>query len=649
MKNTRILVVDDTYDNLAYLSDILEVEDYEVHLAENGKEGLKVAQDVVPDLILLDIMMPDIDGYEVCRQLKANVKLADIPVIFISALGETTDKVRGFSVGAVDYITKPFQHTEVIARIQSHMELVRLRNRDQEHIEELLQEIDARRQAELLNSQLLDALTVGVFIILKDRIVFSNPMMRELTAYSDDELKTMNFDILVDELMRNQVHELMQKVHNQAIFSNINIQIIAKDGTTQWVHLSLTPIYHQGMAAVLGAMSSIDELKILQTDLKSALIREQAERELTQALLDTALSLNSSDDLDTILSKILHNLRTVITADWANIMLIRTNHIDMVAAYGYSEDLQEDLLDRDYPLIGNPLLGHIQSQQTALIIDDVETSTYWSNDLGAVGVRAYLGCPIVLAGEVIGFLNIESQQIDSFLENDIPKVQAFANQIALAIQNERAHEQTQELAAQDERQRIARELHDAVSQTLFSANMIAETLPRLIDGDIEDVREKLVDLSVLTKGALAEMRTLLVELRPSALEDTDFVQLLTNLSNGLRPQVEAEVLLNIQCDETELDTKRKVNLYRITQEALNNILKHARAKKIGINFRCSKQCLELLITDDGCGFDPDTTSAHNMGLHIMRERALEQHLHLEINSVLNEGTQIKVSWSNGDD
>lgn len=649
MENTRILVVDDTYDNLAYLSDILEVEGYEIHLAENGEDGLKIAQDVIPDLILLDIMMPDIDGYEVCRKLKANTKLVDIPVIFISALGDTTDKVRGFSVGAVDYITKPFQHTEVIARIEAHMELVRLRNRDQEHIEELLQEIDARRQAELLNSQLLDSISVGVFITRKERILFTNPMMSQLTSYSDDELKAMNFDILVDELMRNQVQELMQKVHKQAISSNTDIQLIAKDGTSQWVHLSLTPIYHEGMAAVLGAMSNIDELKILQTDIKSALIREQAERELTQALLDTALTLNSTNDLQTILSEILRNLYTVVAADWANVMLIGPKQLDMVAAHGYPEDLQESILGKFYPLVDNPLLKHIQSQQTALIIDDVETSIYWGKDLGASGVRAYLGYPIVLAGKIIGLLNIESQETNSFSENTIPKVQAFANQIALAIQNEHAHEQTQELATQDERQRIARELHDAVSQTLFSANMMAETLPRLIDGDIEDVREKLVDLAVLTKGALAEMRTLLVELRPSALDDADFVQLLTNLVNGLRPQVEAEVLFSVQSDETELDIKRKVNLYRITQEALNNVLKHARAKKIEINFRYNKQGLELLITDDGCGFDPDTTSAHNMGLRIMRERALEQDLYLEITSAPNEGTKIKVGWGDGNE
>ncbi len=142
MKNNNnstasILAVDDTHANLQLLVKILARQGYKVRPAVNGRMALKAAQAEPPDLILLDIMMPEMDGYELCQHLKANPQTRDIPIIFISALDETFDKVKAFSIGAVDYITKPFQEEEVLARINTHLTIRNLQQDLQQQVAEL--------------------------------------------------------------------------------------------------------------------------------------------------------------------------------------------------------------------------------------------------------------------------------------------------------------------------------------------------------------------------------------------------------------------------------------------------------------------------------------------------------------------------------
>jgi signal transduction histidine kinase len=122
---SNILIVDDIPDNLRVLGGILKEEGYKIRPVLNGELALQVAEKEKPDLILLDIMMPGMDGYEVCRQLKANPGLKDIPVIFISALNDTTDLIKAFESGGVDYITKPFQAAEVSVRVATHLKICR--------------------------------------------------------------------------------------------------------------------------------------------------------------------------------------------------------------------------------------------------------------------------------------------------------------------------------------------------------------------------------------------------------------------------------------------------------------------------------------------------------------------------------------------
>ena len=127
MDQATILIVDDNTTNLNVLLDYLHEHAYKILIAPNGEQALQQMNHIRPDIILLDVMMPGIDGFETCRRLKADAATADIPVIFMTALTETIDKVTGFSVGGIDYITKPFQHEEVLARVKTHLTIQQLR------------------------------------------------------------------------------------------------------------------------------------------------------------------------------------------------------------------------------------------------------------------------------------------------------------------------------------------------------------------------------------------------------------------------------------------------------------------------------------------------------------------------------------------
>ena len=121
----RILIADDVPDNIRVLSRMLVDEGHQISAAINGRQALKLAETCAPDLILLDVMMPEMNGYEVCTALKANPLLSPIPVIFITALAEVEDEARGLTLGAVDYITKPFKESVVRLRVRTHLELKR--------------------------------------------------------------------------------------------------------------------------------------------------------------------------------------------------------------------------------------------------------------------------------------------------------------------------------------------------------------------------------------------------------------------------------------------------------------------------------------------------------------------------------------------
>ena len=198
-------------------------------------------------------------------------------------------------------------------------------------------------------------------------------------------------------------------------------------------------------------------------------------------------------------------------------------------------------------------------------------------------------------------------------------------------------------AAAAERTRLARDLHDAVSQTLFSATLIADVLPKLWEKNREEGLKRLEEIRQLTRGALAEMRTLLFELRPYALAEAELSELLRHLADSVTGRARIPVSLEIE-GVCELAPDKKIALYRIAQEALNNVAKHSGATKALVSLQCQPHQVELHIIDNGRGFDVARIRQGSFGMGNMQERAAGIGATINIESKVNEGTEVIVFW-----
>ena len=264
--------------------------------------------------------------------------------------------------------------------------------------------------------------------------------------------------------------------------------------------------------------------------------------------------------------------------------------------------------------------------------------------IATLGVEQVISIPLMAKGRLVGSLNLSTNHSRIYPPEQIALLKTIGQQIGVAVENAYLYEQAEQTAIAEERTRLARELHDAVTQTLFSANLIADVIPRLWKRDPEEGMQNLEELRQLTRGALAEMRTLLLEMRPETLARVDLKSLLTQLADAFIGRVRVPVSLDIQ-GGCELTQDVKLVFYRVAQEALNNIAKHSGAQHVEIHLECNPGRMHLLIQDDGLGFDPASITPGHLGIAIMRERASSIGAELKIASQEGQGTTVELEWS----
>lgn len=259
--------------------------------------------------------------------------------------------------------------------------------------------------------------------------------------------------------------------------------------------------------------------------------------------------------------------------------------------------------------------------------------------------QALLGIPLFLGSDIYGGLLLFYTAERDFSAEDLELGFTFADQAALAIANERLRRQAERSAVAEERNRLARDLHDAVTQTLFSASLIAEALPEMWNEDPAEGQQLLDELGRLTRGALAEMRTLLLELRPAGLAEAKLPDLLRQLTEANTGRAGIPITLDIDFTDN-LSVPVREALYRLVQEGLNNVVKHARASQAAVTLHNSPAGtgLTLTIHDNGRSFEPDQVPAGHLGLTIMKERAAAIAADLTIDTRPGQGTTITVHW-----
>jgi nitrate/nitrite-specific signal transduction histidine kinase len=259
------------------------------------------------------------------------------------------------------------------------------------------------------------------------------------------------------------------------------------------------------------------------------------------------------------------------------------------------------------------------------------------------GLRMFVQVPLRTKGRSLGLFILGRHSLSPCSSEELSLLTAIGQQVGVAMENAHLFEQAGQTATATERNRLARELHDAVTQTLFSANLIADVIPGIWKRNPEEGLQNLEELRQLTRGALAEMRTLLLEMRPETLERSEIKPLLTQLADAFVGRVRVPVSLVLEGD-SEPTQDVKLVFYRVAQEALNNITKHSGAKLVALYLACQPGHVTLSIRDDGLGFDPGFVPPDHIGIAIMRERASSIGARLKIESQLGQGTTVELDW-----
>ncbi|MGD8834712.1 MAG: response regulator [Desulfobacteraceae bacterium] len=278
-----ILIVDDTPESLELLGRILDEHGYRVRPAANGRHALKSVAARLPELILLDVKMPGMDGFEVCRRLKANEKSRNVPVIFISAHGETAKKVEGFKAGGVDFVTKPFEREEVLARVDIHLRL----NELTEHLEQLVD-----RRTRQLRHEIAEHQRTGEILQIKDYIIESASSViatcdleGRMTYVNPAFLKKWNFKGVQDIygrpfwefwMVEDRRDEIMTALKSEKIWSD-EIEAKKKDGTLFQVHVLAAMVLNNAGEPVGLMSTSVDITKRKQAEEKLSEYRNNLE------------------------------------------------------------------------------------------------------------------------------------------------------------------------------------------------------------------------------------------------------------------------------------------------------------------------------------------------------------------------------------
>ncbi len=386
--------------------------------------------------------------------------------------------------------------------------------------------------------------------------------------------------------------------------------------------------------------------------------RQESERRqrVAEGLRDILKALNSNKPLEELLNFIVEQVHAMMGAD----LSIRYHEnedqplstaisksfpgdlFEKFAAYTYSNpqsDIQirlsrgEYLIDEDYAKEVEDLKKNEYDKKHPQVFEIME--------MFAKYYRCGLVLPLLVRGKLFGSLRFFYREKLEFDQETIQLAMMIAEQVALAIENSTLRKEAQLAAVSNERNRLARELHDSVTQTLFSTSLIAEVLPRLYDVNKPEAEKRLNEMRHLAKGALAEMRTLLMELRPNAITEAKPKELLQHLMDAYTGRSGIPIQYTEKIDpHANLSGDQKLVIYRVAQEALNNIAKHATPTNVKIMFHVDINHVNLMIEDDGVGFDPEKIESNHFGIGFMRERADGIGAQIKILSQPDEGTLV---------
>ncbi len=389
--------------------------------------------------------------------------------------------------------------------------------------------------------------------------------------------------------------------------------------------------------------------------IENARLFEHAEERTNElgALLDVSHSVASTLELKPMVGMLLDRMQALIDYDGASVLTLESDALRMLDSRrpGYGSN-EADIAALTIPVQRTGSIWQLLRRNEPVSIPDVtaddalaidyRSMIAYAIDTTFAGVRSWLAVPLAVKERTIGTLTLSHKTPGHFKEEHLRLARAIADQAAVAIDNARLYGRAQELAAVEERQRLARELHDSVSQALYGIGLGARTARTLLDRDPERAKDPVEYVMSLAEAGLAEMRALIFELRPESLELEGLVAALDKQAAAMRARHNVRVD-TVLCDEPDIPLEVKQTVSRIAQEALHNIVKHARATSVNLMLECTDDEVTFEIRDDGSGFDPVGDFAGHLGLRSMRERAANLGGRVDIESAPGAGAKIRVT------
>ncbi len=539
----------------------------------------------------------------------------------------------------------------------------------------------ALRERESQYRSIFEAVSDGLFIHdLEGGLVDFNPAAAEMHGYTASEFRSLSPEEFIHPGSLGIFAETIQTVkaggqlHTRA--TNVH-----KNGRPFPVEVTGTQFIYSGKPHALATMRDITE----QVQAYQLLERRVAERTREiSALLELTRNVASTLELKPLLALVLSQLKTVVDYSGAAIATLEGGNLVFLDYQGPSRREQilslsvpaslpsgyQEVIRRRQPVIFNSVgydgvgehdgvelhdgAGEINGTEAKA---DAAPGAVAQGDLAGPGdvtealdeyfgyARSWLGVPLMVKDRTIGVLRVDHVEAEHFNEQDAELVLAFANQAAVAIENARLYERAQNLAVLEERQRLARELHDSVSQALYGIALGTRTARSLVDRTGIDGQELAAPLDYvlsLAEAGLVEMRALIFELRPESLEVEGLVAALNKQAEAMQARDQIDVETEF-CEEPPIGLNKKESLYRVAQEAMHNTTKHARATRVTLRMAVDDGVLALEITDNGIGFDPDQDFPGHLGLRSMRERIEGLGGQLSITSAPEQGTQVRAS------
>lgn len=631
-QTVNVLLIEDNPGDTRLMSEWLYSiphPQFEVEVKETLGDGIAYLRNNPIDVVLLDLSLPDSTGVETVRRTRAEA--TDVAIVVTTGFDNRQSGIDAVKAGAQDYLVKGNFDPSLLERaliyaIERQRDAAALRRSEEEY-------------RSLINDVFNNS-TVAVFILDRSlSVVWMNDASEEY------------FQLPREKALGHEWDDLLEKHFARILGSSIRVQdtllepdddrtecyIKAENGRSErWLEYTMKPV-HAGMYAG-GYIVQFTDI----TRMKHSEEAEHRQRLLAEALRDTAGALSSTLDLDEVLDRILSSLEKVMQHDGANIMLLEEDTVYIVRQHPSNSPTSTP--DKHSQAMSDlPYLQHMLYADEPLVSSNIKEDKRWEGTPERDRWCAYTGAPIRLEDEIIGFINLYSDTPNYYRNQDGEQLEIFSRQAAVAMRNAKLYQKTRELATMQERTRLARDLHDAVTQTLFTSTMMADSAVRQWDKNPDRALNLLKQVHQLTTGALAEMRVLLLELRPNTLVNVSLDQLLQQyvLSLQARGQMKVDLMMD---PVPMLPPDAKIAFYRIVQEALNNITKHAGATRVEITIENLQDRLILTVEDNGCGFDIARIAPTSLGLSGMRERTEEIGAVLNVESKIGTGTTIQVTW-----